>query len=111
RRPVGWFLRLDQLALPLLLLDALGPERPPARRPLAGPIGRHVHGDPEQPGVEGRLSPERRERLPGAEERLLGDVPRVLRVAQDVERQAVDPRAIFLDERLERRDVAGEAAL
>src|SRR5437773_9065816 len=41
RARVGWFLRVDQLALPLLLLDALGPERPPARHPLAGPIGSH----------------------------------------------------------------------
>src|SRR2546427_4856872 len=77
RARVGRLPWVDQLAIPLLLLDALGPERPPARGALAGAVGRHVHGDPEQPGVEGRLSPERRERLPGADEHLLGDVPRV----------------------------------
>src|SRR2546426_6536396 len=111
RAPVGRLPWVDQLPLPLLLLDALGSERPPARGALAGAVGRHVHGDPEQPGVEGRLSPERRERLPGADEHLLGDVPRVLPVAQDVEREAVDARAIFFDQGLERGDVAGDATL
>src|SRR3989475_9827983 len=111
RTRVGRLTRVDQLAVPLLLVDALGPKGPPARGPRSGAVGRDVHGDSEQPRVEGRLPPERREPFPRADERLLGDVPRLLCVPQDVEREAVDPLTVFLDERLERRDVARAATL
>ena len=111
RARVGRLARVDQLVVPLLLVDTLGPEGPTARGPPPRAVGREVHGDPEQPRVKGRPSAERREGLPGADERFLGDVARLLRIAQDVERQTVDPRAVLLDQGLERLDVAGAGTL
>src|SRR5207245_339091 len=57
---------IDQDAVPVLLVDALGAEGPAARRVLSGAVARDVHHDPKEPGVEGGVAAERRQRLEGA---------------------------------------------
>ena len=107
RRGVGPLARVHQRAAPFLLLHPLGAEGAPARGALARAIGRDVQRDPKEPRVERRLPPERRERLERADERLLGDVERLLAVVQDVPGETVDPLPVLLDQGLERGDVAG----
>src|SRR5439155_25387285 len=51
------------------------------------------------------------ERLVGADERVLDDIPRLSRIPREVVGETVDELAILLDERLEGRQVAGAAPL
>ena len=50
--------RIGRAAGPFLLGHPLGPEGARLRAALPVPIGGHVDGDAEEPGVEGRLSAE-----------------------------------------------------
>src|SRR6185295_2489686 len=86
-------------------------ERAAARRMLSGAVARDVHHDPKEPGVEGGVPAERRQRLERADERVLRDVPGLVGVAQDVVGEAIDALAILLDQRLEGRQIAGAAPL
>ncbi len=102
---------IDQDPVPVLLVDALGTERAPARRVLSRAVPRDVHHDPKEPGVERGVAPERRQRLKGADEGILGDVPGLFRVAKDVVGESIDALPVLLDQGLERREIAGTASL
>ena len=102
---------IDERPVPVLLVDTLGSEGATARRVLPRAIPGDVHRDPEEPGVERGVAPERRERLEGSDEGVLRHVPRLVGVAQDVVGEPVHPLAILLDQRLEGRQVAGAAPL
>ena len=82
-------------------LNALGAERARLGPALAMSVGRDIHRDTEQPGVERRLAAERGQRVKRSYERLLGHVPRLLAVVQDLVGQAPHPLTVLLDERLE----------
>ena len=102
RRLIRARARIRHGALPLLLGDSLCAERARLRPTSPLPVGCDVHGNPEQPRVERRLTAEGRERVKRAHERLLGTVPGLLAVAQQLEGQTKHALAIPLHERFER---------
>ena len=77
------------------------PGRARLREVLAG-----VDDEPVQPGRELRLAPELADADDELRERVLCGVACVLRVAQQVQRELLDPRRVALAERCERRSVA-----
>ncbi len=91
---------------PLVGAQRLGAaDRPRLREVLAG-----VHDEAVQPGRELRLAPELADPDDELRERVLGRVARVLRVAQEMQRDLLDARGVALAERRERGRVAGLGA-
>src|SRR5262249_47265315 len=68
--------------LPLLGRHVLGAERLGAGHALPPPVEGHVHGDAKEPGVEGRLPLELRQRPERLHEGLLGHVEGLLLVPE-----------------------------
>src|SRR4029450_13031265 len=82
------------------------------RRSAEGkPVRGHIHGNAEEPGVEGRLPAKRAERLKGSNERVLSAIPCLLAIAQHLEGQAPHALPILFHQRLEGRDISGTTAL
>ena len=76
----------------------------------AKPVEGGIVGDAVDPGGEGRLAFEFRERLPGFEERILSQVPGVGFVAHHGEDLAVDAGAMARDQHVEGSEVASLAS-
>lgn len=68
-----------------------------------------VEREAGQPGGEGGLAPETGERVPGFNERLLGDLGGILGVGDHGIRDAIDPLVVLLQQAAKRRLVASTA--
>ena len=108
---VGTHSGIGGRALPFLLrhrLIAEGARLSPAR---SEPIGRHVHGDAKQPGIEGRLATKGSQRLKGPHEGVLSAIPCLLAIAEHLVGQAPHALTVFLHQGLEGLDVPRPASI